>query len=144
MRHAIAAAAIVTAMLTFAGAAEAQFAPTVTASPGQGKTDDAFQQDDEACQAAANRQATRTQSQANNQTAGNAIMGGLLGAGIGGAFGGGKGAAIGAGAGVVGGAMQGSAQAQAAGQQRFDTVYARCMTRKGNQVDGADDGDDDN
>ena len=49
----------------------------------------------------------------------------------------GEGAAIGAGAGLLTGGAVGSANAQAAGgsvQARYDTVYAQCMTAKGNEV----------
>lgn len=47
------------------------------------------------------------------------------------------GAAIGAGTGLVAGSAVGSGNARAAGgslQARYDTVYAQCMSAKGNRI----------
>ena len=49
----------------------------------------------------------------------------------------GTGAAIGAGTGLVAGSAVGSGNARAAGgslQARYDTLYAQCMTAKGNRI----------
>jgi hypothetical protein len=49
----------------------------------------------------------------------------------------GAGAAVGAGTGLVAGSVVGAGNARAAGgsvQARYDTVYAQCMTAKGNRV----------
>src|SRR5262249_1508598 len=65
-------------------------------------------------------------------------LGALTGAAIGSASGNvGAGAAIGAGTGLVAGSAVGAGSARAAGgslQARYDTVYAQCMTAKGNRV----------
>ena len=66
--------------------------------------------------------------------------GALAGAALGSAAGHmGTGAAIGAGTGLVAGSAVGSGNARAAGgslQARYDTVYAQCMTAKGNRIPG--------
>jgi hypothetical protein len=49
----------------------------------------------------------------------------------------GTGAAVGAGTGLVAGSAVGSGHAAAAGgslQAKYDTVYAQCMTAKGNRI----------
>jgi hypothetical protein len=51
----------------------------------------------------------------------------------------GTGAALGAGTGLVAGSAIGVGNADAAGgslQVRYDTVYAQCMTAKGNRIGG--------
>ena len=51
----------------------------------------------------------------------------------------GTGAAVGAGTGLVAGSAVGSGNAAAAGgslQARYDTVYAQCMSAKGNRIPG--------
>lgn len=118
--------------------------PSMAVIPGKGKTDASFQKDDEYCQASA-QQAIGYQSpgEAANQAAiGSAavgtVLGGLAGAAIGSASGNaGAGAAIGAGTGLVAGSAVGAGNASAAGgslQARYDSVYAQCMTAKGNRV----------
>jgi Glycine-zipper domain len=65
-------------------------------------------------------------------------LGALTGAAIGSASGNvGAGAAIGAGTGLVAGSAVGAGNARAAGgslQARYDTVYAQCMSAKGNRL----------
>src|SRR5262249_43964279 len=67
-------------------------------------------------------------------------LGALAGAALGSAAGHvGAGAAIGAGTGLVAGSAVGSGNARAAGgslQARYDTVYAQCMSAKGNRLPG--------
>ena len=67
-------------------------------------------------------------------------LGALAGAALGSAAGHvGTGAAVGAGTGLVAGSAVGSGNAAAAGgslQARYDTVYAQCMTAKGNRIAG--------
>ena len=131
--------------LTLAGCASTQPAsPQVGVMPGRGKSYAAFQRDDNYCQGAA-QQSIGYQSPgeaANNQAVGGAVVGtavgALAGAAIGAAAGNaGAGAAIGAGSGLVGGSIVGSANARDAGgalQGRYDTVYAQCMSARGNRV----------
>lgn len=119
-------------------------APSLAAMPGKGKSYGSFQRDDAVCQESA-QQAIGYQSpgEAANQAAiGSAAVGTALGALTGAAIGSasgnaGAGAAIGAGTGLVAGSAVGAGNARAAGgslQARYDTVYAQCMTAKGNHV----------
>jgi outer membrane lipoprotein SlyB len=119
-------------------------APSIAAMPGKGKSYESFQRDDQFCQASAQQAIgyespgeTANQAAVGSAAAGTAI-GALAGAAIGSASGKvGAGAAIGAGTGLLAGSVVGAGNARAAGgsvQARFDTVYAQCMTAKGNQV----------
>lgn len=119
-------------------------APTLAVMPGKGKSYEAFQRDDRYCQSTASA-AIHDQSPgeaANQAAAGSALAGTALGALAGAAIGStsgnvGAGAAIGAGAGLLAGSAVGAGQANAAGgslQSRYDTVYAQCMTAKGNEI----------
>ena len=119
-------------------------APSFAVLPAKGKSFDAFQREDEYCQAAAQRSiGYKSPGEAANQAAvGSAAVGTALGALAGAAIGSasghvGTGAAIGAGTGLVAGSVVGSQNARAAGgsiQARYDTVYAQCMSSKGNQI----------
>jgi hypothetical protein len=146
MRHsAIALLSASAVALSLAGCAStAPASPQVAVMPAKGKSFQRFQRDDDYCQAAAQQSvgyASPGQA-ANDQTvAGAAVgtaVGALAGAAIGAASGNaGVGAAIGAGTGLAGGAIVGGANGRAAGgsiQARYDTVYAQCMSTKGNRV----------
>ena len=102
----------------------------------------AFRADDAYCQDQG-RQAINYQSPgaaANQAAVGTAAVGTALGALAGAAIGSasgqmGRGAAIDAGGGLLAGSVVGAGNADAAGgslQERYDTVYAQCMTAKGN------------
>ena len=119
-------------------------APSLAMMPGKGKSYEAFQKEDDYCQASA-QQAIGYQSPgetANQAAVGSAAVGTVLGALGGAAIGSlsgnvGAGAALGAGTGLVAGSAVGAGNARAAGgsvQARYDTVYAQCMTAKGNRV----------
>ncbi len=120
--------------------------PTVTAMPGQGKSFEAFQQDDSYCRQAASYSIgnpAAVNQAASNNAAGSALAGTALGAATGaiiGAASGGTaatGAAIGAGAGLLAGSLAGASSAQATGadaQFRYDNSYAQCMFSRGNTV----------
>jgi uncharacterized protein YcfJ len=119
-------------------------APSIAAMPGKGKSYAAFQRDDQFCQSSA-QQAIGYRSpgeEANQAAVGSAAVGTALGALAGAAIGStsgnvGAGAAIGAGTGLLAGSVVGANQANATGgslQQRYDTVYAQCMTAKGNAI----------
>ena len=121
-------------------------APSFAAMPGPNKSYETFRGDDQYCQASA-QQAIGYQSPgqaANDAAVGSAAVGTALGALAGAALGSaaghvGTGAAIGAGTGLVAGSAVGSGNARAAGgslQARYDTVYAQCMTAKGNRIAG--------
>jgi uncharacterized protein YcfJ len=118
--------------------------PTVLALPPQGKDFATFQREDAYCQQVASQQSglPNAPQAAGNAVVGSAALGALGGAALGAAIGAvsgnaGAGAAIGAGSGLVGGGLVGASNAQlstAELQQRFNIVYAQCMTAYGNQL----------
>ena len=145
LRKSLHLASIGVVCLAMGGCASTQpAAPSLAVMPGKGKSYEAFQRDDQYCQASA-QQAVGYQSpgEAANQAAvGSAAVGTALGALAGAAIGSvsgnvGAGAAIGAGTGLVAGSAVGAGNAGVAGgsiQARYDTIYAQCMTAKGNRV----------
>jgi hypothetical protein len=112
--------------------------PSVAAMPGKGKAYEAFQSDDQYCQGSA-QQAIGYQSPgeaANQAGVGSAAVGTALGALAGAAIGSASGN-MGAGTGLFAGSVVGAGNPRVAGgslQVRYDTVYAQCMTAKGNRV----------
>ena len=117
--------------------------PTVMAMPGQGKSFEAFQQDDGTCRGWASQQTGGVQPAGRQQRAvGSALLGTALGAGVGAAIGSvagavGAGAAIGGATGLLAGSAIGADNAQASGgdvQYRYDAAYSQCMSAKGNSV----------
>jgi hypothetical protein len=115
--------------------------PRIAAMPPQGKSLEAFQQEDGACRQYAAAQTGVSPGEAAQQSQFNsAALGTVLGAGLGAAIGAaagnpGIGAAIGAGSGALVGTAQGAQAAQISGanvQQRYDVAYAQCMSAKGN------------
>ena len=118
--------------------------PAVMAMPGQGKTLEAFQQDDMGCRQYATQQTGGASPAvaANQSAVGSAVVGTALGAAAGAALGSlggavGAGAAIGAATGLVAGSAVGANNAAIAGgsvQQAYDISYAQCMTASGNTV----------
>lgn len=121
--------------------------PSVMALPGQGKSFQAFQQDDYTCRQYASMQtggAAPAQA-ATGSAVGSAVVGTALGAAAGAALGSvggamGAGAAIGGATGLLAGSMIGAnnAQASAGGlQQRYDVAYTQCMYAHGDSVQAA-------
>jgi hypothetical protein len=117
--------------------------PTVMALPGQGKSFQAFQQEDYICRNYAQQQTGVVPAQAaTNAAVGSAAIGTALGAAAGAAIGAaagnpGAGAAIGAATGLVGGTAVGANNAyatQAGLQQGYDVAYTQCMYGYGNAV----------
>jgi Glycine-zipper domain len=120
--------------------------PSFASMPGRGKSYEAFQRDDQYCQSSAQR-AIGYQSPgetANQSTIRTAAVGAALGALAGAALGSmsgnmGAGAALGAGTGLVAGSAIGAGNGDVAIgslQGRYDTVYAQCMTARGNRIGG--------
>ena len=118
--------------------------PTVLAVPGQGKTMQAFQEDNAACQQyAGQRIGYGSPGEAANQsTVGSLAIGTGIGAAIGALFGAaagnaGAGAAIGAGSGLLLGAATSGGYAQASAgnvQQAYDAAYTQCIYARGDSV----------
>lgn len=127
-----------------AGCATMPDGPAIPALPGTGKSVDAFQQDQAACQQYA--QAVLGNGAApeavNDRAAAGAVGTTAIGAASGAIIGsasnqGGQGAAIGAGIGLLIGAIN-AANASSATQwqlqQQYDNAYFQCMYSRGNQV----------
>ena len=147
MNRAVPAIGLVSVLALSACAVAPPQGPTVMALPPQGKSFEAFQQDDAVCRGFAQQQiggASAAQA-ANNSAIGSAVIGTALGAGLGAALGSvggavGAGAAIGGATGLIAGSAIGASNAQAAGgnaQGRYDTAYTQCMYSKGNTVQSA-------
>lgn len=136
--------------LLLAACAVAPSAPSVMALPAQGKSFEAFQQDDFTCRGYASQQTggVSASQAANNSAVGSAVLGTALGAGVGAALGSvggavGTGAAIGGATGLLAGSAIGANNAAAAGagtQQQYDVAYTQCMYAKGNTVQSAPSG----
>ena len=150
MTRAISALGVVSVLALSACAVAPPQGPSVMALPQQGKSFEAFQQDDATCRGYASQQtggASAAQA-ANNSAVGSAVVGTALGAAAGAAIGSvggavGAGAAIGGATGLLAGSAIGAGNAQAAGgnvQARYDTAYTQCMYSKGNTVQSAPSG----
>ena len=121
--------------------------PSLAVMPAKGKPYEQFQREDEYCpgQAARAVGGQNPGDQAAESTVNGAVVGTALGALAGAAIGStsghvGAGAAIGAGTGLIAGTAVGAENGRVAGgnvQARYDTVYAQCMSAKGNQVNAA-------
>lgn len=150
MTRAISALGVVSVLAFSACTVAPPQGPSVMALPAQGKSLDAFQQDDINCRGFAFQQTGGVSSAqaANNSGVGSAVLGTALGAGVGAALGSvgggmGAGAAIGGATGLLAGSAIGAGNAQAAGgnaQARYDTAYTQCMYSKGNSVQSAPSG----
>lgn len=144
MRRSTLLASLAAPMALAACAVAPPAGPTVMAMPGQGKSFEAFQQDDAICRGWATQQTGGAQpaQAATSSAVGSAVLGTALGAAAGAAIGSvggavGAGAAIGGATGLLMGSAIGASNAQyAAGsiQQRYDMAYAQCMAAKGDSV----------
>lgn len=120
--------------------------PSVMALPGQGKSFEAFQQDDMGCRQYATQvtggasPALAAQQSAVGSAAVGTVLGAAAGAAIGAAAGApGIGAAVGAGTGLLAGSAIGANNAAAAYggvQGQYDVSYTQCMVAHGNSVQG--------
>lgn len=124
-----------TALLLLAGCASTPEGPSFAAMPGQGKSMQAFDQDDYYCQGyASDRVAGRVRA-ANDKEAGNTLIGTAIGAGLGAAVGDTKGAIVGGTAGaLIGNSTSDPGYHQYGIQRAYDAAYAQCMTSRGNSV----------
>lgn len=132
-----AVALITAAAVTLSGCVTPPPGPTIPATPGSGKSFEAFQQDEQVCETYANQRIAGQVEAANNHAVGSAIIGTALGAGLGAAVGGGRGAGIGAASGAVVGSAVGSdqsANSQYGIQRRYNIAYGECMTSHGDSV----------
>jgi hypothetical protein len=144
MHRLVSYAALAGVFATAACAVPMSSGPSVTAMPGDGKSFEQFQADDQRCrQAAAQANGFLTPKQAADQgAAASLFLGTAAGAGGGAIIGStlaavGTGAAIGAGAGLLAGAViaTGIAQQQAqANEHHYDVTYVQCMAAAGERV----------
>ena len=147
MTRSMSALGVVSVLALSACAVAPPQGPNVMALPSQGKSFEAFQQEDGMCRGFASQQTggASAAAAANNNTVGSAVAGTALGAGVGAALGSvggamGAGAAIGGATGLLAGSAIGAGNAQAAGgnlQARYDTAYTQCMYSRGNTVQSA-------
>ncbi len=130
-------------MLALSACASMPAGPSVMVLPGDGKSFDQFQVDDNICrQWASNQTGANPEGSSTDSTVSGAVIGTLVGAAAGAALGAaagnpGIGAAAGAGVGLLGGTAVGASRGSAyAGsiQSRYDAAYMQCMYSKGNQI----------
>lgn len=134
MRIRMAALAAVSTVTLLAGCATQPLGPTVAAMPPQGKSMDAFNQDENYCEQYANDRASGRVQQADDKELRNGAIGAALGAGIGALAGNTKGAIAG---GIIGGVLggaSGTGRDEAHIQRIYDISYAQCMKARGNEV----------
>jgi hypothetical protein len=144
MRRMMSFAALAAPLALGACAVAPPAGPSVLAMPGQGKSFEAFQQDDGMCRGWATQQTGGAQpaQAATDSAVGSAVVGTALGAAAGAAIGSvagaaGAGAAIGGATGLLLGSSAGASNAQASAgniQYRYDAAYAQCMSAKGDSV----------
>jgi YmgG-like glycine-zipper protein len=131
-----AALAALSTLVLLGGCATQPMGPTIAAMPPQGKSMDAFQQDENYCEQYAGDRASGKVKEANDEELKRGVFGAALGAGIGALAGNTKGALAGAGIGAVLGGASGSGWDQARVQRVYDIAYAQCMKARGNEVPG--------
>jgi hypothetical protein len=122
-------------LMLLAGCVSVPDGPMVAAYPGEGKSLEAFDKDDHACQDYAYDKVAGQVNRANDRQARNGILGAIIGTGLGAAVGNTKGAIVGG----TAGALVGSSTAQPGFQQysaqrRYDIAYSECMESKGDRV----------
>ncbi len=130
----MAAIAAISTVALLGGCATQPLGPTVPAMPPQGKSMDAFQQDENYCEQYAGDRASGHVKQADDNELRNGVIGAAIGAGIGALAGNTKGAIAG---GLIGGTIGGASGTgwdQAHIQRAYDIAYAQCMKARGNEV----------
>jgi YMGG-like Gly-zipper len=131
-----AALAALSTLILLGGCATQPMGPTIPVMPPQGKSMDAFQQDESYCEQYAGDRASGKVKEADSEELKRGVVGAALGAGIGALAGNTKGALIGGGIGAVLGSASGSGWDQAHVQRVYDIAYAQCMKARGNEVAG--------
>ena len=134
MKFRMAALAAISTAALLGGCATQPLGPTVPVMPAQGKSMDAFQQDEDYCEQYAGDRAEGRVKQANDDELRRGIIGGALGAGLGALAGNTKGAVAGGIIGSVIGSSSGAGYDQHRVQRTYDIAYAQCMRAKGNDV----------
>jgi hypothetical protein len=130
----MAAMAALSTVALLGGCATQPMGPSMPVMPAQGKSMDAFQQDENYCDQYASDRASGKVQQANNEQLQRGVVGGALGAGLGALAGNTEGALIGGGIGAILGSTSGAGYDQARVQRVYDNAYGQCMTARGNDV----------
>lgn len=134
MRIRVAAAAAISTLVLLGGCATEPMGPTIPVMPAQGKSMDAFQQDEAYCEQYADDRAAGKVKQANNEELKRGIIGAALGTGLGALAGNTKGAIVGGTVGAIIGSSSGAGYDQHRVQRGYDIAYGQCMTARGNEV----------
>jgi hypothetical protein len=124
-------------ILLLSGCVTQPLGPSFSAMPPQGKSLQAFNADEDACEQYAGDRVAGRVKEANDRVTTSTIVGTALGAGLGAAVGDTKGAIVGGAAGAaIGNGASGPGWKQAGVQREYDAAYAQCMTSRGNTVPG--------
>jgi hypothetical protein len=134
MKMRVAAMAAFSAIALLGGCATQPMAPSIPAMPPSGKSQQAFEQDEDYCEQYAGDRASGKVKEANDEELKRGVVGAALGAGIGALAGNTKGALIGGGLGAVLGSASGAGYDQHRVQRVYDIAYAQCMKARGNEV----------
>lgn len=122
-------------LMLLAGCVTVPDGPTIPVMPGQGKSLQAFDQDEQQCEDYAHDKVAGQVKNANDRQARNTVLGAIIGTGIGAAVGNTKGAIVGGSAGaLIGSDTAEPGYHQYSAQRRYDMAYAQCMESKGDQV----------
>lgn len=127
----------VSALLLLSGCVTAPNGPSFEAMPGHGKSMQAFDADESACEQYADDRVAGRVKQANDEQTRNTVIGTALGVGLGAAVGNTQGAIVGGAAGAaIGGNANDPGWKQMSIQRQYDYAYAQCMQERGNNVPG--------
>jgi hypothetical protein len=130
-----------TSILLLSGCVTQPIGPSFGAMPPQGKSLQAFNTDEDACEQYAGDRVSGRVKAANDHVATSTIVGTALGVGLGAAVGNTQGAIVGGAAGAaIGNGASGPGYKQAGVQREYDAAYAQCMTSRGNSVQSGYDG----
>jgi hypothetical protein len=123
------------ALLLLSGCVTAPQGPSFEAMPPSGKSLEAFQADEDACERYAGDRVAGRVKQANDEQTTDTIIGTAIGVGVGAAVGNTRGAIVGGTAGgLIGGGANDPGWKEVSIQRQYDMAYAQCMTSKGNTV----------
>jgi hypothetical protein len=137
MRKTYAGLIALSSILLLSGCVTQPYGPSVGAIPPQGKSLQAFDADDAACQQYAGDRVAGRVKAANDSVTTSTIVGTAIGAGLGAAVGNTRGAVVGGAAGAaIGNGASGPGWKQADVQRAYDASYAQCMSSRGNKVSG--------
>ena len=122
-------------ILLLSACVEQPLGPSFSAMPAQGKTMQAFDADESACEQYAGDRVAGRVKEANDRVTTGTILGTAIGVGLGAAVGNTRGAVVGGAAGAaIGNGASDPGWKQAGVQHAYDAAYSQCMTSRGNTV----------